>query len=285
MDTVDHILQVQDEYRTLAEQWRTVNQQHKALDLQYGHGRESRQTRLDEINRMLSVSTTVSPDEHGEFDSQHNLRVDEGRSTWSAVPGCPYCDRINEKYGVTALRNEHSQIYRWVEELNRYIQQLDELFGRCEAALLEINWEANNLGLPSFEAKLDESGFILGTGRVANFTIRGRPVLLADTYVEYKVGDSTHYAVLGPSGEKVAHYDGEHGWNLHGFGKRVIQYEDDDVRVEAGGMFSYDTQTPTTDILIFPRDRSGDRHHFVTDDRGNVITDEYHPGKPKQKDS
>lgn len=76
----------------------------------------------------------------------------------------------------------------------------------------------------------------------------------------------------------MAYYDGARGWRLSGLGERMVQSVNEQFRVDAGSDFSYRNQVPTTDILIFPRDGSGGRHHFVVDDEGNVILDEYHPG-------
>jgi hypothetical protein len=142
----------------------------------------------------------------------------------------------------------------------------------------EINQLAQSLGLPAFNATVEPSGFIDGAGSIANFTIRGRPILDSGNYVEYKAGSATYYVALDASEQVVAHYSGSGGWHLSGLGSRMLQDVNERSRVEAGGDFSYENQVPTTDILIFPRDGSGGRHHFVVDDEGNVILDEYHQG-------
>ena len=60
---------------------------------------------------------------------------------------------------------------------------------------------------------------------------------------------------------------------------RDLQYEDDEVRVEVKNGWDKRHRRYVTDILIYPRDGSGDRYHVVIDEAGNELLNEYHPGK------
>lgn len=57
---------------------------------------------------------------------------------------------------------------------------------------------------------------------------------------------------------------------------RDLQYLDNDFRVEVKNGYDRDHRCPVTDILIFPRDGSGDRYHVIIDEDGNELYRGYH---------
>lgn len=59
-------------------------------------------------------------------------------------------------------------------------------------------------------------------------------------------------------------------------GPRQIVYQDSDLVIKTQSGWSRDHRCKTTDILIFPRDNSGNRLHIVYDERGNEILNEWH---------
>lgn len=57
---------------------------------------------------------------------------------------------------------------------------------------------------------------------------------------------------------------------------RDLQYIDDDVRVEVKNGWDRKHRCYVTDILMIPRDGSGDRYHVIIDADGNELYSEFH---------
>lgn len=275
MGTVDSILQEQARFWEIENQWQALNAERKQLDASYGGGHERRLARLAEIKSRLAERLKIQDSDHGEFDARHELARSDQKGTFKPVADCPACNRIMAQSGRTALREEHAEIVRQCKEINSRITRLNELAELEEPIITGINQLGQSLGLPGFATDTSGNGFISGTGDIANFTIRGRPILDSGIYVEYKVGDATYYVALDASEQVVAYYDGDQGWRLSGLGKHMVQYVDEQVKTKVRGGFDYRHQVPTSDIVIMPRDGSGRHHHLVVDDDGTVITDEW----------
>lgn len=59
---------------------------------------------------------------------------------------------------------------------------------------------------------------------------------------------------------------------------RDIQHEDDEVKVVVKNGWDRSRRCYVTDILVIPRDGTGDRYHVVIDADGDELLNEYHPG-------
>ncbi len=57
---------------------------------------------------------------------------------------------------------------------------------------------------------------------------------------------------------------------------RDVQYEDEDCVVKVKMGYSRRYACYTTDIVIAPRDGSGDRYHVIIDEHGNELYSGYH---------
>lgn len=58
---------------------------------------------------------------------------------------------------------------------------------------------------------------------------------------------------------------------------RDLQHKDDEVEVRVKNDWNRDHHRYVTDILVIPRDGTGDRYHVIIDGDGNELLNEYHP--------
>jgi hypothetical protein len=133
MGTIDRILQLQQDYRTLATEWRRVKQTYDSLISRYGGSRDQWLSRLEQIRRELDDPLhPLKTGSHGSFDSRHNaLPNGSGGTTWTWVEGCSACNHLKDVNGITPLEEERAQIYEWGKELNGYLARLRELRLGC----------------------------------------------------------------------------------------------------------------------------------------------------------
>jgi hypothetical protein len=59
---------------------------------------------------------------------------------------------------------------------------------------------------------------------------------------------------------------------------RDIQHEDEEVKVVVKNGWDRRHRRYVTDILVIPRDGTGDRYHVVLDAEGNELLSEFHEG-------
>lgn len=285
MSTIDEILKLQRQAKKYRKEFAKADRKSDNIIYDYGD-EEDIDARLAEIDAEFnSKQLTMTSDEHGEFDARHKPSINSRGiiTSWWPVQDCDSCRELYDRYGLLELFDEQQDLKRMGKNLRKQLARYDDYSNSWEPLLEQINELAANLGLPNFVAAYDESegftGFLVGIGSVENFMIRDRPIFNASTYVEYQVSSATYYVVLDSNERIIAYYDGGVGWRLFSLGSAVLQDLTPETKVEARAGFSFDSQVPTTDIVIAPRDKSGGRHHFVVDDRGNVLVDEYHKGR------
>lgn len=259
--TVDSILQLQRDYRTLASEWRSVTKTYSSLDAQYGGSRDQRHARLEEIKRQLSETLHWKTGEHGEFDARHNLQASGGTRTWTTVQGCSDCDRKQEESGRSALRRERTQTYEWIRELNGYIPRMNELHESMGSIVEEMNRQAERLGLPSFDGQLTiDSDFITST-TVSSFSARGQYLL--DSGISINYGVTT--VVLDNSEQVVAYRSGGGDWTITSVGTGYWE--------KYKSSLDRDTGLAQTDFFagtVGERDQKK-KVHIAVDENGDVI--------------
>lgn len=268
MGTIDSILQLQRDFAALAVEWRAVNQLYKEGVARYGTP-EERKTRREEISGTLkdgNLSAGKRSAHPDELDARHNLRRGEGvggRDKFIIVPGCPSCDAIAQRLGITELQEQRREIVRQDKEMYDLWTRRNELLEQGRPIIDDINQQARYIGLPSFEAKLDESGFITEASPVPDSIARGQSLLENGTSIVY--GDTT--AVLDGSERLVAYRSGGGDWTvMHAAAKPRI--------VTERGWYSVLRKSGTIELMIDQNGEFTNRYphvHVVHDEGMNQI--------------
>jgi hypothetical protein len=265
MGIIDQMLRLQEQYLELVRQARAVEADYKAFTDRHGTAAQ-RNARVSELKAQLANGITVKPGEHpDEYDARHNLRVEDGKRYWTNVRGCPSCERINDKYGRTAIRNEIAEIQQLSAEAYSLQEQIRAIWDRHRAVCEQFP-DAENL-LPSQYLRLDGTGRITATGPVNNFQVRGQLVLESGSYVDYEVDGKIARAVLDSSDQLVAYHLGDGNWTVMRVAARPRITTDK-------GWYSVMRQSGVIEMMIGPDGESTNTYphvHVIHDPHMNQV--------------